>query len=78
VKKIRINLIAVLVGIAMLALLLIQFFQMAQLYDRKSIQFKAKVNTLVERIALRHEKANDLSKYMHVINKDFSGQTKKS
>lgn len=60
----------------MLALLLIQFFQMAQLYDRKSIQFKAKVNTLVERIALRHEKANDLSKYMHVINKDFSGQYK--
>ncbi len=75
-KKIRINLIVVLVSIAVLALLVIQFFQTAQLYDRKSTQFKAKVTTLLERVAIRHEKAEDIRKYMHVVNKDFSGQYK--
>lgn len=75
-KKIRINLIVVLVSIAVLALLVIQFFQTAQLYDRKSTQFKAKVVTLIERVAIRHEKADDIRKYMHVVNKDFSGQYK--
>lgn len=60
----------------MVALLLIQFFQTAQLYDRKSTEFKGKVKTLLERIAIRHEKADDIRKYMHVMNRDFSGQYK--
>ena len=59
-KKIRINLIVVLVSVAVLALLVIQFFQTAQLYDRKSTQFKAKVVTLLDRVAIRHEKAEDI------------------
>lgn len=75
-KKIRINLIVVLVSVAVLALLVIQFFQTAQLYDRKSTQFKAKVVTLLDRVAIRHEKAEDIRKYMNVVNKDFSGQYK--
>lgn len=76
VKKIRINLIVVLVSVAVLALLVIQFFQTAQLYDRKSTQFKAKVVTLLDRVSIRHEKAEDIRKYMNVVNKDFSGQYK--
>jgi two-component system phosphate regulon sensor histidine kinase PhoR len=76
VKKIRINLIVVLVSVAVLALLVIQFFQTAQLYDRKSTQFKAKVVSVLDRIAIRHEKAEDIRKYMNVVNKDFSGQYK--
>ncbi len=60
----------------MLALLVIQAFQMAQLYDRKSTEFKSKVNTTLERIALRHEKAEDIRKYLHIVNHDFSGQYK--
>lgn len=74
--KIRINFIVLLVTVAMVALLLIQFFQTAQLYDRKSTEFKGKVKTLLERIAIRHEKADDIRKYMHVMNRDFSGQYK--
>lgn len=65
-----------LVTVAMVALLLIQFFQTAQLYDRKSTEFKGKVKTSLERIAIRHEKADDIRKYMHVMNRDFSGQYK--
>lgn len=68
--------IVLLVTIAMVALLLIQFFQTAQLYDRKSKEFKGKAVTLLERIAIRHEKADDIRKYMTVVNNDFSGQYK--
>ena len=75
-KKIRVNFIVVLVVVSMLALLVIQSFQTAQLYDRKSTQFKSKVNTTLERIAIRHEKAEDIRRYMHIVNHDFSGQYK--
>ena len=60
----------------MFSLLVIQLFQTAQLYDRKSAQFKTRVQTLIERIAVHHEKAADIRKYMQVVNKDFSGQYK--
>lgn len=60
----------------MLALLVIQSFQTAQLYDRKSTQFKSKVLTSLERISIRHEKAEDIRRYMHIVNHDFSGQYK--
>lgn len=60
----------------MLALLVIQAFQTAQLYDRKSTQFKNKVSNTLERIAIRHEKAEDIRRYMHIVNRDFSGQYK--
>jgi two-component system phosphate regulon sensor histidine kinase PhoR len=76
VKKIRVNTVILAVIVAMLALLVIQAFQMAQLYDRKSTEFKSKVNTTLERIALRHEKAEDIRKYLHIVNHDFSGQYK--
>lgn len=72
--KIRINLIITAVWIAMLALLLIQVYQTVQLYDRKSDDFKSKVDTAIERIAIRHEKAEDLRRYMALMNKDLSGQ----
>ncbi len=60
----------------MIALLVIQSFQTAQLYDRKSSQFKSKAITALERIAIRHEKAEDIRRYMHIVNRDFSGHYK--
>ena len=60
----------------MLALLVIQAFQTAQLYDRTSIRFRNNVSTTLERIAVRHEKAEDIRRYMHIVNRDFSGQYK--
>ena len=60
----------------MIALLVIQAFQTAQLYDRKSTQFKTNLNTSLERIAIRHEKAEDIRRYMHIVDRDFSGQYK--
>lgn len=75
-KKIRINFIVLLVSIAMIALLIIQLFQTVQLYERKSSQFKNQVQTLLDKIAIHHEKADDIRKYLQVVNKDFSGQYK--
>lgn len=72
--KIRINLVITAVWIAMFALLLIQIYQTVQLYDRKSDDFRSKVNTVVERIALRHEKAENVRRYMALMDQDFSGQ----
>jgi two-component system phosphate regulon sensor histidine kinase PhoR len=64
------------VVIALLALLIIQAFQTAQLYDRKSNQFSLNLSSSLERIAIRHEKAEDIRRYMHIVNRDFSGQYK--
>ncbi len=74
--KIRINLVITAVWIAMLALLLIQIFQTLQLYDRKSDDFKSKVNTALERIAIRYEKVEDIRRYSNIMSKDVSGQYK--
>ena len=74
--KIRINLVITAVWIAMLALLLIQIFQTLQLYDRKSDDFRSKVNTALERIAIRYEKIEDVRRYSSLMSKDVSGQYK--
>jgi two-component system, OmpR family, phosphate regulon sensor histidine kinase PhoR len=74
--KIRINLVITAVWIAMLALLLIQIFQTLQLYDRKSDDFKSKIDTALERIAIRYEKVEDLRRYSSLMSKDVSGQYK--
>ena len=75
-RKIRVNLIVALVVIALLALLFIQAFQTVQLYDRKHTDFELNLSTSLERIAIRHEKAEDIRRYMHIVNRDFSGQYK--
>lgn len=75
-KRIRVNFIIILVVAAMLALLLIQAFQTSALYDQKSGEFKERLSTTLDRIALSHEKADDIRRYMHVVDRDFSGKYK--
>lgn len=55
----------------MLSLLVIQAFQTAQLYDRTSTDFRERFSTVMDRIALRHEKAEDIRRYLQIANKDF-------
>src|SRR5690606_29230023 len=76
VKKIRVNYIVVLIVFAVIALLIIQAFQTKQLYDKKSGQFRSEVQTTIERIAIRHEKAEDVRKFFKIANTNFSGQYK--
>lgn len=75
-KKIRINLIFTLVSLAVLALLLIQFFQIGQIYDRKASQFTSKSITLAERVALIYEKEDNLKNYISVVDKNLSKEYK--
>ncbi len=75
-KKIRLSIASVLLIISVLSLLIIQTFQMIQLYERKNIQFRQNLNNCLDKIAFRHEKAEDYKRYMNIINKDFSGQYK--
>ncbi len=65
-----------LVVIAMLALLVIQAFQIAQIYERTSFRFRSNLNTSLERIGIKHEKAVDIRRYLQIVNHDFSGQYK--
>lgn len=60
-----------LVVVALIALLVIQAFQSAQLYDRESTEFTDRMNTTMDRIAMRHEKAEDIRRYLEVANQDF-------
>jgi two-component system phosphate regulon sensor histidine kinase PhoR len=54
----------------------IQAVQIRQLYERKNFQFKRKLHTSLDNIALQHEKSEDIQRYMQIVNKDFSGQYK--
>ncbi|HLU86687.1 MAG TPA: HAMP domain-containing sensor histidine kinase [Taishania sp.] len=74
--KIRVNIIFIIVIVATVALLIIQAFQTRQLFDKKSGQFKAEVETTMERIAVRHEKAEDVRKFFRIANTNFSGHYK--
>ncbi len=69
--KIRINLIITAVWIAMLALLLIQIYQTIQLYDRKSDDIKSRLDLASSKIAIIHERAEDINHYAKLINKDL-------
>ena len=74
VQRIRLNTVILMVVIAMIALLIIQAFQSAQLYDRESSEFEDRMITTLDRIAIRHEKADDIRRYMELGNKDFGVQ----
>lgn len=75
-KKTSINSTILFVVIATIALLLIQAFQTRQLFDKKSGQFKAEVQTTLDRIAVRHEKAEDVRNFLKIANTNYSGHYK--
>jgi two-component system phosphate regulon sensor histidine kinase PhoR len=75
-KQIRVNIVVILLAASVLSLLIIQTFQVIQLYERKTIQFNNNLKTSLERIAIRHEKAEDIRRYMRLVNNDFSTQYK--
>ena len=75
-RRVRVNFIIGLVISALIALLIVQAFQTAILYDRKSTQFEERFSITLETIALKHERADEMRRYMHVIDKDFSGKYK--
>lgn len=74
--KIRRKYVLTAVWIAMLSLFTIQIFQVLQLYDRKSDDYRAKLKTALERIALKHERLEDVHRFSEIMNRDVSNQYK--
>lgn len=75
-RRIRVSVILTLLISSLLALLVVQAFQTAQLYDKKNTQFREKFALTLEQIALKHERGEEMRRYMHTIDKDFSGKYK--
>lgn len=75
-RRIRVSFILVLLISSLLALLIVQAFQTVELYKKKSNQFSERFATTMETIALKHQRAEEMRRYMHVIDKDFSGKYK--
>jgi len=75
-KKIRFSIATWLLTFSVISLLIIQAFQMLQLYERKTIQFKNNLHNCLDKIAFRHEKAEDMRRYLSIVNRDFSGHYK--
>mgnify|MGYP000951938205 CR=1 FL=1 len=75
-RKIKINVTIAFVVVSTIALLIIQAFQTKQLFDKKSGQFRSEVQTTLERIAVRHEKAEDVRKFFKIANTNFNGHYK--
>lgn len=74
--RIRVSVILTLLISSLLALLVVQAFQTAQLYDKKNTQFTEKFAITLEQIALKHERGEEMRRFMHTIDKDFSGKYK--
>lgn len=70
-NKYRLNIIVISLAVSIISLFIIQAYQTSQIYDRKLTQFNTNRSTSLERITIRHEKAEDIRRYMKIIKNDF-------
>ena len=68
----QINLALILLALSMLSLLIVQSFQLYLNYDQKKKELASEIITFQNKIAFKHEKAEDYRRYMKIINQDFS------
>ena len=68
----QINLALILLALSMLSLLIVQSFQLYLNYDQKKKELASKIIAFQNKIAFKHEKAEDYRRYMKIINQDFS------
>ena len=71
-KTKQINLALILLALSMLSLLFVQSFQLYLNYDQKKKELSSEIITFQNKIAFKHEKAEDYRRYMKIINQDFS------
>ena len=68
----QINLAVILLALSMFSLLIVQSFQLYLNYDQKKKELASEIITFQNKIAFKHEKAEDYRRYMKIINQDFS------
>ena len=71
-RRTQINLAVILLALSMFSLLIVQSFQLYLNYDQKKKELASEIITFQNKIAFKHEKAEDYRRYMKIINQDFS------
>lgn len=75
-KKNKISLAVLLLAVSIISLIVVQWYQLYTTYHRKSHELNEKIISFQERIAYRHEKAEDYRRYIDIVNEDFGVQYK--
>ena len=70
----QVNLAVMLLSVSMLSLLVVQSYQLYSNYYQKKKELASEIISFQNKIAFKHEKAEDYRRYMQIINKDFSLQ----
>lgn len=73
-NKQRQYLIITLISLALMTLVGIQFFWVMEAMNQEKKEFNEKSRTILERVALRHEKAEEYRKYKELLDQNFSGK----
>jgi len=64
------------ISIALLTLIALQFFWVKEAIGQEKKDFDEKTHTILERVALRHEKSEEYRKYRELLGQNFSGKYK--
>jgi two-component system, OmpR family, phosphate regulon sensor histidine kinase PhoR len=74
VNKRRQYFILVVISISILTLLGLEFYWVREAVIQEVKDFDEKTNTVLERVALRHEKVEEFRKYQTLLNQNFEGK----
>jgi two-component system, OmpR family, phosphate regulon sensor histidine kinase PhoR len=74
VNKRRQYFILAVISISILTLLGLEFYWVREAVIQEVKDFDEKTNTVLERVALRHEKAEEFRKYQTLLNQNFEGK----
>ena len=73
-NKRRQYLIISVISIALLTLISLQFFWVKEAINQEAKEFNEKSRTILERVALRHEKSEEYRKYKNLLDINFEGK----
>lgn len=77
-KRIQLKYLIFLISSATLILVMLLLYQAFQLYEKRSEELNGHIENVLNKVAIRHEKASDLQQYTSFFSDDFSGQYKKA
>jgi two-component system, OmpR family, phosphate regulon sensor histidine kinase PhoR len=75
-KKIKLPHIVFIISLALLVLVSLQIKNAYNLYNQTAVDFEARIDNILTKVAMRHEKASDFKRYSALFKNDISGQYK--
>ena len=73
-RKLSLYYILILISVAFLVLLTIQLYQARELYHQTKLEFETHIDNVLNKVSIRHEKADDFKRYSNFFSKDFGQQ----